>query len=333
MSEPLLSVLFITYNHEKYLRKSLDSVLSQDTDFDFEVVVGEDCSTDSTRDILREYKDRYPDRVRLLFRDRNFGRPTLNVYETAMACRGKYVATLEGDDDWTDEHKLQKAVDFLEAHPRYSGCASPSLLIGEDGGELSDKSPLRLYTWNKEAYDLRDYRADDVWPGQTASIVTRNFWKDGKFDYTVIYRAHVFIDDAWILLFSLLHGPIHHFDEVMSSWRYVVRDEGENWNSLNQKRNQYMQETYFHVAMMYWLEQYRKLDKRERDRAWYDFRLGTSVFVKHPSKESWRLFITVLKYDLLHVLCRFPKPKLTERTGAWKPAYIPRVIEQDAVTP
>lgn len=328
MSEPMVSVLFITYNHEKYLRQSLDSVMMQETDFAYEVVVGEDCSTDSTRRILCEYRDRYPDRIRLLFREKNFGRPTLNVYETAMECRGKYIATLEGDDFWTDPAKLQKAVDHLEAHPEHSGCANPSLLVGENGEELEDKSPLRLYSWDKEEYTITDYRADDIWPGQTASIVTRNFWKDGKFDYTVIYRAHDFIDDAWILLFSLLHGPIHHFDGIMSSWRYVVRSGGENWNSLNAKRDQYMQETYFHVAQMWWLEQYRPLDSRERQRAWYDFKLGTSVFVKHPSLRSWKLFITVLRYDLMHVLLHLPKPGLTEDIGAWQPSEIPELMKE-----
>ena len=327
MNEPLVSVLFITYNHKKYLRKSLDTVLSQKTDFDFEVVVGEDFSTDSTREILREYKSRFPDRIRLLFRERNFGRPTLNVYETAMACRGKYIATLEGDDYWTDERKLQKAVDFLEANPDYSGCANPSLLIGEDGEELVDRSPLRLYTWDRQDYTLKDYRAADIWPGQTASIVTRNFWKDGRYDYSVIYRAHDFIDDAWILLFALLHGPVHHFDEVMSSWRYVAKDGGENWNSLNRQRDQYIQETYFHVAQMYWLEQYRPMDRRERERAWYDFKLGTSIFVKKPSRKAWKLFVTVFSYDLLHVLLHLPKPELNENTGAWKPERIPEVTE------
>ncbi len=329
MSEPVLSVLFITYNHEKYLRQSLDSVLSQKTDFEFEIVIGEDCSTDGTRGILREYKDRFPDKIRLLFRDRNFGRPTLNVYETAMECRGRYIATLEGDDYWTDEYKLQKAVDYLEAHNEYSGCANPSLLIGEDGEELADKTPLRLYTWDKDDYTFKDYRADDIWPGQTASIVTRNFWKDDRFDYTVIYRAHDFIDDAWILLFALLHGPIHHFDEVMSSWRYVAKDDGENWNSLNRMRNQYMQETYFHVAMMYWLEQYRELDSRERERAWYDFKLGTSIFVKHPSPDAWRVFATVFRYDLMHVICGLSKPTMNEHTGGWEPSYVPQVLDDD----
>ncbi len=327
MHEPVLSVLFITYNHEKYIRQALDSVLAQKTAFSIEIVIGEDFSTDNTREILKEYKTKFPDKIRLLFRSKNFGRPTLNVYETAMCCRGRYIATLEGDDYWTDDHKLQKAVDFLEKHPEYSGCANPSLLIGEDGEELSDKSPLRLYTWNKENYTIEDYRRADIWPGQTASIVTRNFWKDGLYDYTVIYRAHDFIDDAWILLFSLLHGPIHHFGEVMSSWRYVVKEEGENWNSLNVKRNQYIQETYFHIAQMYWLEQYRALDRRERERAMYDFKLGTSIFVKHPSRASWRLFKMVLKYDLFHVLLGLPKPKMTDETGAWEKGDMPEETE------
>lgn len=328
MSEPLISVMLITYNHEKYLHQCLDSVLSQQTDFDYEVVVGEDHSTDSTRQILDEYKRRYPDRIRLLYRERNYGRPTLNVYETAMACRGRYIATIEGDDFWTDERKLQKAADFLEEHPEYSGCANPALLVGEDGKELEDKAVLALYTWDREDYTIEDYRRADIWPGQTASIVVRNFWKDGMFDYTVIYRAHDFIDDAWILLFALLHGPIHHFEETMSSWRYVVKDDGENWNSLNRKRDQYIQETYFHVAQMYWLEQYRAPDRRERERAFYDLKLGTSVFVKHPSVKAWKLFLTVLRYDLLHVLMHLPKPGLTPHTGAWQPESIPETEEK-----
>ncbi len=327
MNEPVLSVLFITYDHERYVRRALDSVLMQKTDFDFEIVVGEDHSTDSTRQILDEYKAAYPDRIRLLYRSRNFGRPTLNVYETAMACRGRYIATLEGDDYWIDEYKLQKAVDYLEEHKDHWGCANPSLLVGDDEEELQDTSPLNMYDWNKDEYTIDDYLSSDIWPGQTASVVTRNFWKDGLYDYTVIYRAHDFIDDAWILLFTLLHGPIHRFDEKMCAWRYVMKDDGKNWNSLNIQRDKYMQETYFHVARLYWLEQYRKTGAAEKKQARYYLKLGTSVFVKHPSGRSFKLFLTVLKYDLFHVLLRLPKPALTEETGAWTVGELPEVTE------
>ncbi|MCR4922827.1 MAG: glycosyltransferase, partial [Lachnospiraceae bacterium] len=112
--EPKVSVIFITYNHEKYVEKALKSVLDQKTDFDFEVIVGEDCSTDSTRAVINdllareEYKKRT---VKLLYREKNLGRPTLNVYQTTMECRGEYLAYLEGDDYWSDPLKLQKQVD------------------------------------------------------------------------------------------------------------------------------------------------------------------------------------------------------------------------------
>ena len=328
MDKPLLSVLLITYNHEAYIRQCLDSVLSQRVDFDYEIVVGEDCSTDRTRDILNEYKSAHPDKIRLLYRSRNFGRPTLNVYETAGSCRGRYVATLEGDDYWTDEYKLQKAVDFLESNPSYSGCANPAILVGEDGKELADKSPLKLYEWDREDYTLSDYRSTDIWPGQTASIVTRNFWKDGLYDYTIIYRAHDFIDDAWILLFALLHGPIHRFSEVMSSWRYVVKDGGENWNSLNQQRDQYMQETRFHIARMAWLEQYESLDRIDRREAYYYFKLASSILVKHPSSDSLELFFDSLRYDLFHVLCWLKKPCIARYVKGWEPGLMPEVTER-----
>ena len=327
MDKPLLSVLLITYNHEAYIRQCLDSVLSQRVDFDYEIVVGEDCSKDRTREILNEYKSAHPDKIRLLYRSRNFGRPTLNVYETALSCRGRYIATLEGDDYWTDEYKLQKAVDFLEDNPSYSGCANPAILVGEDGKELADKSPLKLYEWDREDYTLSDYRSADIWPGQTASIVTRNFWKDGLYDYTIIYRAHDFIDDAWILLFALLHGPMHHFSEIMSSWRYVVKEGGENWNSLNQQRDRYMQETRFHIARMAWLEQYVSLDRIDRREAFYYFKLASSILVKHPSAESLELFFDSLRYDLFHVLCRLKRPELPRYMGGWEPGPMPEVTE------
>ena len=93
----------------------------QKTDFDFEIVVGEDCSTDNTREILREYDRKYPGRMKLLFREKNLGRVTLNVYQTSMEAKGEYLAYIEGDDFWTDPEKLQVQADFLEAHPAPEG--------------------------------------------------------------------------------------------------------------------------------------------------------------------------------------------------------------------
>ena len=96
-TNPLLSVLIITYNHEKFIGKALDSALGQKTNFDYEIVIGEDCSTDKTRQILLEYKKKYPRKVKLVLQEKNVG-PNENFIDTYMACTGKYIAMLEGDD-------------------------------------------------------------------------------------------------------------------------------------------------------------------------------------------------------------------------------------------
>lgn len=113
---PLVSVAMITYNHEDYIRDAIESVLKQETDFPFELVVGEDCSTDDTRRILLEYQRQHPEQLRVVTSERNVGL-VKNLYRTEKACEGKYIAYCEGDDYWQRTDKLQKQVDYLEAHP------------------------------------------------------------------------------------------------------------------------------------------------------------------------------------------------------------------------
>ena len=129
---PLVTVLVTTYNQEKYIAQALDSVLAQKTDFPFEIYVSEDCGTDGTRDILKEYARRYPQIIRLNLREKNVG-ISRNWYEGLCAARGDYVCTLEGDDWWLDDHKLQKQVDFLRSHPDYAA-VSHTILQTDDAG-------------------------------------------------------------------------------------------------------------------------------------------------------------------------------------------------------
>ncbi len=309
MNEPYLSVVFITYNHERYIREALDSVLMQETDFPFEIVVGEDCSTDHTRDILNEYKEKYPDRIRLLYRDRNLGRPTLNVYQTAMECRGKYIAFLEGDDFWTDPEKLKKQVHFLEEHDEYEAVTHASRLVGEDGKPLSDQTPLTLYHWSGD-YTFEDFKRKPYWPGQTASVVTRNFWHDGRYDYTILYRAHDFIDDAVILLFMLLHGKIFRMEEEMSVWRYVSKDDGESWNSINRKRKQKLEDCEMKCTMLKWCEENVGLTEFGKAKAKSDFKYSLSVFLRNPSIRSFKMVCRVFRYNILHVTLGIGKVKM-----------------------
>lgn len=137
---PLVTVVITTYNQEHYIRKAIDSVLAQKTDFDFEVYITEDYGTDGTRAILQEYAAKYPERIRLNLREKNVG-ISRNWYEGLCAAKGEFVCTLEGDDWWRDESKLQKQADFLRGHPEYLAVSHTLLLTDDEGntyGTLPD---------------------------------------------------------------------------------------------------------------------------------------------------------------------------------------------------
>lgn len=118
---PLVSVCMTTYNHEAYLRQAVESILAQETSFDVELVLGDDCSADSTAAICREYAAKYPGRVRFVTGQRNVGWRA-NYRRTFEACRGKYVAYCDGDDWWSDPRKLQMQADLLESDPSCGMC-------------------------------------------------------------------------------------------------------------------------------------------------------------------------------------------------------------------
>lgn len=138
---PLLSVRLMVYNNKPYIKEALDGVLMQQTNFPFEVVIGDDFSTDGTLEILHEYKAKYPEIIRIL--DRPIGgeyqlkRKELgrlhNFIDIVNNCHGKYIAILDGDDYWTDPLKLQTQVDFLENNSNFSICYHQTSELFESG--------------------------------------------------------------------------------------------------------------------------------------------------------------------------------------------------------
>lgn len=112
----MVSVNMITYNHAPFIAQAIEGVLQQKTNFPFELIIGEDCSTDGTREIVFEYQKKYPQIIRVIMSDQNVG-AKINSRRTKKACQGKYMAYCEGDDYWHSPHKLQKQVDYFESHP------------------------------------------------------------------------------------------------------------------------------------------------------------------------------------------------------------------------
>lgn len=127
-----VSVLVKTFNHETCIAQALESVLAQAAPFEWELVVGEDRSQDGTRDVVRAIAARHEGRVRPLFRERNLG-PVANFLDTLAACRGAYVALLDGDDWWTAPHKLERQAAFLDARPDTAACAHDAIVVDAEG--------------------------------------------------------------------------------------------------------------------------------------------------------------------------------------------------------
>jgi glycosyltransferase involved in cell wall biosynthesis len=122
----MISVCIITYNHGKFIAQTLESIVNQETEFSFELVIGEDLSSDNTRLICENFAQKYPHKIKLLSSDRRYGMMN-NFIRVLRECKGKYVAFCEGDDFWTDKTKLQKQVSFLEKNPEYAICCHDAI--------------------------------------------------------------------------------------------------------------------------------------------------------------------------------------------------------------
>lgn len=206
---PKVSVLMVTYNHERYIRQAVESVLEQETDFPIELVVGEDCSTDRTRDYLIEYQKSHPETLRLLLREKNIG-PQANFAATFAACRGTFVALLEGDDYWTDSKKLQKQVDALEANPHWSICFHTTRRVYEDGSQEPELYPAN---WTREEATI-----DDLFTGNfmnTCSVVFRN----RLFGPMPEWHLEIMPGDWATSMLNADHGPIGYVPGVMADYR------------------------------------------------------------------------------------------------------------------
>lgn len=210
---PKVSVSLITYNQEKYVRQALDSILMQQVNFDYEVIVGDDCSPDNTRAIIKEYRAKHPDKIKTIFhQEKPGGIPgKINFVSTIHEAKGEYVAMLDGDDYWTDPLKLQRQVDFLDSHPEYSLCFHNSRLVFE-GVEGKDRN------YNTEKTFTR-FEIDDLilksWFIHSGSIMYRREWFPRVKDSFYALPS----GDIPLGITLAAQGPVGYLPEVMSVYR------------------------------------------------------------------------------------------------------------------
>jgi len=235
-SPPLLSVCLITYNHGPYIKQAMDSILMQQVNFDWEIIIADDYSTDNTQEIILKYKKEYPDLFRLIFQEKNVG-PARNWLDLKYASKAKYIAYIEGDDYWTDAFKLQKQVDFLESNSEYSLSCHNAVKINSQGISTNE--------FVLPTSEQVDYSAHDLMRGQwilSCTICYRNVL--GRLPNEIFSTPN---GDFFLSVLLGEHGASKFHHDISPS-HYRIHDGGtwSNISKLKQWSNQ--AKTYLHVS-------------------------------------------------------------------------------------
>lgn len=203
---PLLSVCLITYNHANYIEQAIASILNQKVDFDWEIIIADDCSTDGTTEIISRFSQKNPELIRLIVQKSNVG-PAKNWHQLIAAAKGRYIAYMEGDDYWSDTHKLTKQVTFLESHSEYVGCFHNT----EERFEGSTRSSF-LYCNFPEARSIAF--SDMVYGNLIPSC-------------SMLYRNNLFREfPAWFDTLKMGDWPLHLLNAQFGDYWYMPQVMG-----------------------------------------------------------------------------------------------------------
>ncbi len=208
---PKVSILMVTYNHVNFIAQAIEGVLTQETDFEYELVIGEDCSTDGTREIAKSYAEKFPNQIRVLFNEKNLGMQK-NFLKVLDACRGEYIAFLEGDDYWKNSLKLQKQIDFLDRHSNYVGTFHDTDIVSEVN--QSDE-----ITFWKDWQDKLDCSLEDTisWtpPFHTSSFLVKSKCLENLPNNFLKFNSV----DVALYIISASQGLLRRIPETMSAYR------------------------------------------------------------------------------------------------------------------
>jgi glycosyltransferase involved in cell wall biosynthesis len=300
---PLVSVPMLTYNHEKYIAQAIESVLKQKTDFLFELVIGEDCSTDGTRDIIESYGRQYPEQIKIVTSVTNVGALANNI-RTTKACRGKYLAILEGDDYWNDEFKLQKQVDFLEQNPQFGIVHTDVNHWLEESGTLIENYNAIHHIQIPDGDIFEEFLDPEKYIIKTPTAVFRKKLFEQHVDYEVIRKKGWVIADLFTWLSMAKFAKVKYFPEVTATYR-VLRESSSN--NKDYQKKQKLHQSVFEIRL-YFIEKYGcSLKIKDKVQKFYMVVMKMdSIKLKDRSMNEWARnyskenYVSIgLKYKLL----------------------------------
>lgn len=251
MNDIKVSICCTAYNHENYIRQAIEGFLMQKTNFNFEVLIHDDASTDKTAEIIKEYELKYPNIIKPIYQTENQLSKGVSISRTYLYpnAKGEYIAWCEGDDFWIDENKLQRQVDFLDENKQYSACVHRYITVNEFGEETNLKT--FGYYEDEGIYTLKDFEQKEL-PSQLATYVARNIFLQENVSYPQIFDTVKIQGDVKIALYLLTYGDFYRLSDISSAYRFVCKKGGASWSS-RQLSNPY-------ASYKRWKE-YRKLEK------------------------------------------------------------------------
>lgn len=220
--KPTVQIVCITYNQEAYIAQALASLVAQQTDFPFEIIVADDRSTDGTPRIIQEFHAKYPALIRPIFQETNLGAAG-NFLDALNRVEAEFLALCEGDDYWTDPSKLQKQHDALRAHPECAVCFHPVRIIDEGGAVTDERFPAPQFRFNKTRLQFADLAKRNFI--QTNAVMYR--WQFQNQDLRRVYSPNILPGDWFIHLVHAHAGDILFLEDVMSVYRIW---SGGIWN-------------------------------------------------------------------------------------------------------
>jgi glycosyltransferase involved in cell wall biosynthesis len=298
---PTVSVFMITYNHEPYIAQALDSILMQKVNFDLDIVIGEDHSTDRTAEIVKAYASKYPDKIKAVYQEKNLG-STRNFIETLRRCTGKYIAYLEGDDYWTDPLKLQKQADLLEKIPSISLVFHQAEIITPTG----ETFPIQLPIPRSNVLNTVDILWEHTIP--SCSIMVRNDL--GNFLAVLTENTDIISCDTLLALAASLSGDLYFLNESMG--KHIKHPGGLTSSATMKNRALADLNTYRVLSAGYQLADRKKKKLLHPKLAIYALRLSKAAF----EQKDWG---NLVRYTLSGAWCLFSAPvEFIKQYGARK---------------
>lgn len=237
---PKVSVIMLAYNHGKYIADAMESVVKQKTDFPFELIIGEDCSTDNTLEIIKKYQEKYKN-IHLISDEKNVG-IVANELRVMQQCQGKYIAFCEADDFWTDELKLQKQVDFLEKNEDF-GLVHADVNHWEQAKNKLEKSVNKSNQIQIPSGNIFEFLMIPSHSIKTMTVCLRRNLLEKYYlqDQEIMQQDWKLIDiSIWLMIAK--HSKIHYFDEVFATYRLL--DESMSRSKNKQKLYEFHQKIY-----------------------------------------------------------------------------------------